>query len=268
MERHRTARLRPQSAAILGIALSACVGAVSAARPPGADESRTLQPAAPGAVDPALALRPSRDRASAASSSHGRVQPADARHTLRSPRQRPSKASAARVYAEVDRRTRALDAPLRARIAKEIVAEAARARLDPLLVVALIHVESSFDPDAVSTAGAAGLMQLRERTMADVAARSRLPSTNPLDPVANIQAGVRYLARLIEAFGDPELALMAYNAGPGRIRRYMRDGDVPERFRAYPESVARELERIVGLPGAPDPSGVRVAVNDLQPPRE
>jgi soluble lytic murein transglycosylase-like protein len=275
MERQASVAVGALSGVLLGAALSACAGAVATARAPAVAESRPVRaPAAPAPADPRPALRPSHRPASlGAAAARGRLQRATAHRTLRSSHARtpaaPATLAGDRVYAEIHRRTRGLDAPLRARIAREIVSEATRAGLDPLLIVALIHVESSFDPDSVSTAGAAGLMQLREATMADVAARSRLPSTNPLDPVANIQAGVRYLARLVDAFGDPELALMAYNAGPGRIRRYLREGAVPERFRAYPESVARELDRLAGAVEGAGPARARLAMNDAPaPPRD
>lgn len=265
MERQLPTRLGPLSGLLVGVALAAC----AAASPPhttSTDESRTAHTIAGPATAAPPSLRPSPRRASDGVGTESRAQAADARQTLHSPHLRaPTSSAAERVYAEVDRRTRTLDASLRARIAREILAEARRARLDPLLVVALIHVESSFDLDAVSRVGAAGLMQLRESTMADVAARSRLCSTDPLDPVANIQAGVRYLAALVQAFGDAELALMAYNAGPGRIRRYLRDGGVPERFRAYPRSIARELVRMGGAL-EPMPRS-RLAVNDAPPTR-
>lgn len=257
--------------AMLGVALCACAAAVSRPGAPAAEESRALHPApVPAQADPRPALPPPHQRTPAAVAGHGRTQPADARRTLRASHARASTGSAAeRVYAEVHRRTRSLDPPVRAEIAREILSEAARARLDPLLVIALIHVESSFDPDTVSSAGAAGLMQLREATMADVAARSGLRSMDPLDPVANIQAGVRYLAALVDSFGDAELALMAYNAGPGRIRRYLLEGGVPERFRAYPQSVAREMDRLGGSLERIAPARARVAaVDDRPPPRD
>jgi soluble lytic murein transglycosylase-like protein len=257
-------------AATLGAVLSACAAAVSRPGAPATDEGRALHAApAPAPIAARPAIRPSHPRPPAPVASHARIQPAEARRTLRSSQVRPSTGAAAeRVYAEVHRRTRSLDPPLRARIAREILAEAARARLDPLLVIALIHVESSFDPDTVSSAGAAGLMQLREATMADVAARSRLRSMDPFDPVANIQAGVRYLATLVDSFGDAELALMAYNAGPGRIRRYLLEGGVPERFRVYPQSVAREMDRLGGSLERIGPARARLAVADLPPPRD
>jgi hypothetical protein len=159
--------------------------------------------------------------------------------------------SAGRVYDEVTARTRGLDGPGRLRVARTIVAEAARAGIDPLVVVAMIQVESSFDPRAVSSRGAVGLMQLLDSTLREVTVRSRLPSASPRDPAVNVQAGVRYFAGLVGAFSDVDLALMAYNAGPNRIRRYLRAGGVPDRFRAYPRKVLAEANRL-RAPIAPD----------------
>ena len=159
--------------------------------------------------------------------------------------------SAGRVYDEVTARTRGLDGPGRLRVARTIVAEAARAGIDPLVVVAMIQVESSFDPRAVSSRGAVGLMQLLDSTLREVTVRSRLPSASPRDPAVNVQAGVRYFAGLVGAFSDVDLALMAYNAGPNRIRRYLRAGGVPARFRAYPRKVLAEANRL-RAPLAPD----------------
>jgi hypothetical protein len=154
-------------------------------------------------------------------------------------------ALAHRVYDEVDARARGLDAVERAGVARAIVEEATRTALDPRLVLAVIHVESSFDPLAVSHAGAVGLMQLLVPTMRQEVARSRLPSADPLDPAANVRAGVRYLRRLLDAFGDLELALLAYNAGPNRVSRFLReDGGVPDRLRSYPRKVLQESRRV------------------------
>jgi hypothetical protein len=93
------------------------------------------------------------------------------------------------------------------------------------LLRAVIAVESSFRADAISAAGAMGLMQLMPGTASDMGVK------NPFDPAENIQGGARYLAFLRKHFGDDELALAAYNAGPGRV---MRVGGVP----AIPETVA------------------------------
>jgi soluble lytic murein transglycosylase-like protein len=149
-----------------------------------------------------------------------------------------------RVYDEVERRGQRLGPAQRLGVARTIVEEAARAAIDPLLVVAVIHVESKFDVRAVSGAGALGLMQLLRPTLREEAARSGLPSADPFDPVANVRAGVRYLVRMVDAFDDVELALMAYNAGPARIRRHLREGGVPQRLLGYPRTVLREAARL------------------------
>jgi rubrerythrin len=130
------------------------------------------------------------------------------------------------------------------RVARAIVTEAKLASLDPLLVLALIHVESSFDPQAASSAGAMGLMQLLEPTMRRELERAGLPAADPRDPVANVQAGVRYFRRLVGAFGQVDVALMAYNAGPNRILGHLRDGGIPVHFHGYPRKVNAELERL------------------------
>ena len=145
---------------------------------------------------------------------------------------------------------------MRRRLAQAIITEAERASLDPLLVLALIHVESSFDPQAVSEAGALGLMQLLEPTMRRELERSGLAAADPHDPVANVRAGVRYLRRLIDAFGGVDNALMAYNAGPNRIRGHMRRGPIPSRFHVYPQRVRGELERLRLTVGTASAAGV------------
>ncbi len=100
------------------------------------------------------------------------------------------------------------------------IARLARAGgLDPALVEAVVERESGFDPNATSSAGAEGLMQLMPDT-----ARA-LGVAEPYDPIENVQGGVRYLRGLLERFGgDLRLALAAYNAGPAAVERY---GGVP-----------------------------------------
>jgi hypothetical protein len=149
-----------------------------------------------------------------------------------------------RVYDEVERRAHRLAPAQRIGVARAIIDEAARAAMDPLLVLAVIHVESRFDVRAVSEAGAVGLMQLLRPTMREEAARSGLGSADPFDPVANVRAGVRYLERMVDAFDDVQLALTAYNAGPARVRRHLREGGVPHRLLGYPRTVLRERARI------------------------
>jgi soluble lytic murein transglycosylase-like protein len=95
--------------------------------------------------------------------------------------------------------------------------------LDPALVHAVIRTESAFDPNAVSTAGAEGLMQLMP------ALAEELGVHDSFDPRENIMAGVRYLSYLIDVHsGDLTLALASYNAGPGTVERYQGVPPFPE----------------------------------------
>jgi soluble lytic murein transglycosylase-like protein len=88
-------------------------------------------------------------------------------------------------------------------------------QVDSSLVRAVIAVESAFNPAARSRAGAIGLMQLMPATAREL-------GVDPTMPEQNIEGGVRYLSGLLKMFGGVELALVAYNGGPGFARRYAR----------------------------------------------
>lgn len=124
------------------------------------------------------------------------------------------------------------------RLATRVIAEADAARIDARLVVALVAVESSWRPNAVSRAGARGLGQLMPATAAGL-------GVDPVDPEANLHGTVVHLAGLLARYGrfPPgeryERAIAAYNAGAGAVDRY---GGIPP----YAET-RLEVSRVIGL---------------------
>ena len=151
-----------------------------------------------------------------------------------------------RVDERLEARMPGLEFPERREIARALVLESELARIDPLLVLGIIEVESAYDPEARSDRGAFGLMQLREPTLRREVERAGIDCPDLTDPAVNVRAGIRYLRRLLDAFGREEHALMAYNAGPNRILGYLREGggEIPERFRVYPRRVKAEVRRL------------------------
>ena len=134
------------------------------------------------------------------------------------------------------------------------VAEAARrSGLDPYLVAAVVREESSYYPRAVSRAGARGLMQLMPATarpMADLRGLAFEGGSLLDDPRANLDIGAAFLAGLVREFGDPRLALAAYNAGPKRVRewwRTRRTGDMEAWVEQIPYDETRHYVKRVTL---------------------
>lgn len=104
-----------------------------------------------------------------------------------------------------------------------ILKAANRYQVDPLLIKAVIKIESNFDQFAVSHRGAQGLMQLMPGTAGD------LQVTDSFDAYQNISGGTRYLRTQLDSFnGDLKLTLAAYNAGPGLVSRLGRVPRIPE----------------------------------------
>lgn len=123
----------------------------------------------------------------------------------------------------------------------ELIDQAAeRYDLDPMLIRAMIYVESSYRPQAVSPKGAVGLMQILPETATWLGA-TEIKAEDLVDPSVNIDLGSEYLRYLLDRFPTESSALAAYNAGPTNARRwldeemwdgsYERTGHIP-----YPET--------------------------------
>lgn len=128
-------------------------------------------------------------------------------------------------------------------IAEAILYFSVANNIDPRLVVAVIAVESGFDPKAVSPKGAMGLGQLMPKTAAGLGVK------NPFDPLENISASIRLIRGHLEKFeGSPQqlaLALACYNAGSGAVRKY--NGIPPyKETQAYIDKVISLYKKICG----------------------
>lgn len=128
-------------------------------------------------------------------------------------------------------------AAVRAKYGQLIRNAAERYGLDPELIRAIIKVESSFNPYAVSEKGAMGLMQLMPETAKEMNVAA------PFEAGENIMGGSRYLRKMLNLFdGDLRLGLAAYNAGPSRV---LENGAIPKipETEQYVKKVMREYGR-------------------------
>jgi soluble lytic murein transglycosylase-like protein len=130
--------------------------------------------------------------------------------------------------------------PAVAKINRSVQKAAERYNLPPELIKAVIKAESNFQVDAISTAGAQGLMQLMPQTARELGVK------NPFDIDQNIDGGVRYLRKMLDSFGgNIKLALAAYNAGPAALEKY--GGEIPpyEETNRYIHRVLKFFKQMV-----------------------
>jgi soluble lytic murein transglycosylase-like protein len=114
------------------------------------------------------------------------------------------------------------------RTAECVIAEAKRNRIDPALVLAVMHTESGYYNFARSNVGALGLMQIMPATGEMLVREAGLEWTGPemlFEPTLNIRLGTRYLATLHARYGNWKQALAAYNWGPGAIDKRLAGGE-------------------------------------------
>jgi soluble lytic murein transglycosylase-like protein len=174
------------------------------------------------------------------------------RHVMLPPPSQPKQALAEAlppdlplIDAVLSKRAPELGLTLRRQLGVAIAQEARRAGYDPLLILAIINVESVFEEEAVSPKGARGLMQIKPSTLHFLAQREGLRLTQAevaSDAALCVRLGIRYLRSLHAQFADLDMALMAYNAGPARIARASRSRGL-EYFRRYPRLVRRDFRR-------------------------
>lgn len=133
--------------------------------------------------------------------------------------------------------------------------------LEPQLINAVIWVESRFNPKATSPAGAQGMMQLMPPTAKELAQKLGKRRPSSYDPEFNITAGSLYLRKMLNKYdGDIERALAAYNAGPGNVDKWTRNGgslpprsveyvtlvlDAKRRFEEHHESILTQTDTML-----------------------
>jgi soluble lytic murein transglycosylase len=123
------------------------------------------------------------------------------------------------------------------RWSKEIRAAASEAGVDPYLLAGLVYAESRGKPDAVSSAGAEGLCQIKPATARELAQQLRLSGDPPFPPAQNLRLGARYLSQNIRQWGQNEdLGLLCYRLGPGRVAREVEAAGSPEAYLANLEA--------------------------------
>lgn len=126
---------------------------------------------------------------------------------------------------------------------EEILSSAEEFDLDPYLVCGVIFTESAFRPQAKSSVGALGLMQLMPATgleEAELLGMEGVTEDTLTEPDVNIRLGCNYLRKLLDEFSTESVAIAAYNAGPGRVRQWLKEYGTKEDgsilYIPYPET--------------------------------
>lgn len=114
----------------------------------------------------------------------------------------------------------------------EILENCVEYELDPSWVSAVIYTESKFNPSAISSKGAVGLMQIMDKTGAWVADENKIQNYNLYRAADNIKIGCAYLRMLLDQYqGSSYLALCAYNAGEGHVDEWLKKARSDEEFK-------------------------------------
>lgn len=118
--------------------------------------------------------------------------------------------------------------------------------IDPLLLWVLVYVESSFNRFALSNHGAIGITQLKPEVAKSISYEMGIPFSEELlfDCKYNLKVGIYFFKKMLETFGNLELALVAYNYGPTFVLRKLQSGEfIPRRYISKVEEAIEELKK-------------------------
>lgn len=156
-----------------------------------------------------------------------------------------SQRSKSEVWRVLEAKAKSLSSSERSRVADLIIRYSIANDHDPLLLLALIEIESNYRLDAVSNKGAVGLMQIRPFVARGLASELDMHPDEAAELVnidVNVKIGSYYLAKMLKRFGNLSLALEAYNQGPTRLRDNLRKGALLKK--RYTRKVLRSHNRL------------------------
>jgi soluble lytic murein transglycosylase len=159
----------------------------------------------------------------------------------------------ARIRSVLESQGRKMTPTAKVTLTRSIMEASDQCALDPMLVLAVIQVESRFDHKAISSQGAQGLMQIQPAVVTALVEEGRIPfeqktNLNLIDPLVNVKVGASYLAHLKERFGDLNVALTAYNSGPTWVsKRLAAKETLPLAYASKVLTTQRALENRLAL---------------------